>query len=60
MIDLSKDLYGLLNTKMMPFQIVEISNDRGRLEPYVKENNKYSVWRLTCISGEPEGLICQE
>lgn len=60
MIDLFKDLYGLMNTKMSPYQIIEISNEREELEKYVKEDNKYSVWRLICISGEPEALICQE
>lgn len=60
-LDLSKDLYGLLNSNMNEPQITGISNSREELESYVKRDKKYSVWRLVLISGEvPEPLSSQK
>lgn len=56
MVDLSKDLYGLINSNLKD-KIVGVSNDKERLIRYSKTDPKYTVWRLVLISGElPEDL----
>lgn len=56
-LDLSKEVYGLLNGNMKDPQIIGLSNRREEYDSYVKLNKKYSVWRLVLISGEvPEPL----